>query len=90
MTDGITNFQIEDAFKKIGNEDLLENFIGVFPSNYMSKFIDHASLIANKGKYPFIIANTNASDKPGVHWWSILDIERRTYIFFLTHLVLMV
>ena len=81
-SDGITNFQIKDAFKKLGNEDLLENFIGVFPSNYMNKFIDHAAMIADKGKYPFIIANTDGSDKPGVHWWSILDIEPRTDIYF--------
>ena len=30
---GISNFQIEDAIKKVGDEDLLENFVGVFPSN---------------------------------------------------------
>ena len=34
---GISNFQIEDAMKKIGDEDLLDNFVGVFPSNYMRK-----------------------------------------------------
>ena len=79
---GISNFQIEDAFKKIGDEDLLENVVGVFPSNYMNKFINHAAMISDKGKYPFIIANTDASNKPGVHWWSILDIEPRNDIFF--------
>ena len=25
-------------------------------------------------KYPFLIANTDRSDKQGTHWWSILDI----------------
>ena len=79
---GISNFQIEDAFKKIGDEDLLENFVGVFPSNYMNKFINHAAMISDKGKYPFIIANTDASNKPGFHWWSILDMEPRNDIFF--------
>ena len=47
---GISNFQIEKAFKEIGDEDLLENFVGIFPSNYMNKFIDHASMISDKGK----------------------------------------
>ena len=79
---GISNFQIEDAFKKIGDEDLLEYFVGVFPSNDMNKFINHAAMISDKGKYPFIIANTDASNKPGVHWWSILDIDPRNDIFF--------
>ena len=39
-------------------------------------------MIENAGKYPFIIANTDAADKPGQHCWSILDIEPRTDIFF--------
>ena len=79
---GISNFQIEEAFKKINDEDLLDNFVGVFPSNYMNKFTNHAAMIEDSGKFPFIIANTDASDKPGVHWWSIIDIELRTDIFF--------
>ena len=79
---GISNFQIEDTFKKIGDEDLLENIFGVFTSNYMNKFINHAAMTSDKGRYPFIIANTDASNKPGVHWWSILDIEPRNDIFF--------
>ena len=29
-----------------------------------------------KGKrYPFLIANMDRSDKQGMHWWSILDID---------------
>ena len=79
---GISHFQIEEAFKKIDDNDLLDNFVGTFPSNYMNKFINHAAMIEDSGKFPFIIANTGASDKPGVHWWSILDIEPRTDIFF--------
>ena len=79
---GISNFQIEEAFKKIDDEDLLNNFVGVFPSNYMNKFINHAAMIEDSSKFPFIIANTDASNKPDVHWWSILDIEPRTDIFF--------
>ena len=62
--EGISNFQIGE----IDDEDLLKNFVGVFPSNYINKFIDHASMISDKVKYPFIIANTDVSDKPGVHW----------------------
>ena len=80
---GISNFQIEEAFKKIDDKDLLDNFFGVFPSNYMNKFINNAAMIEDSGKFPFIIANTGASDKPCVHWWSIPDIEPRTDIFFL-------
>ena len=81
-TKGRSNFQIEDAIKNIGEKDLIDNFVGVFTSNYMNKFIDHAAMISDKGKYPFIIANTDSSDKSGDHWWSILDIEPKTDIFF--------
>ena len=77
----ISNFQIENAVKQISDEELLNNFVGVFPSNYMNKFINHAAMIEDKkGKYPFIIANTDVSDKTGTHWWSILDIEPRNDI----------
>ena len=79
---GISNFQIENAIKNIGDDDLNDNFVGVFPANYMNKFIDHDSMISEKRKYPFIIANTDNSEKPGVHWWSILDTEPKTDIFF--------
>ena len=48
----------------------------------MNKFINHAVMISDKGKYPFIIANTDASNKSGTHWWSTLDIGPRNDIFF--------
>ena len=83
MTEGIINFQTEEAFKNTKDEDVNNNFVGIFPSNYINKFIDHASMISDKkGKYPFIIANTDSSSKSGTHWWSILDIEPKTDIFF--------
>ena len=80
---GISNFQIENAIANIGEDDLISNFVGVFPSNQMNKFINHATMISAKnGKYPFIIANTDDSSNRGTHWWSILDIETKTDIFF--------
>ena len=55
----------------------------VFPANQMNRFIDYKTMMSEKkGKYPFIIANTDSSDKGGTHWWSILDIEPRTDLFF--------
>ena len=79
----ISNFQIENAIKKIDDEVLLENLFGVFPSNYMNKFVNHATKIEDKkGKYLFIISSTDKDNKRGTHWWSILDIEPRNNIFF--------
>ena len=37
MSEGISNFQIEEAFKNIGDKDINGNFVRVFPSNYMNK-----------------------------------------------------
>ena len=55
MSNGISNFQIEHAFKNIEDEDINNNFVDVFPSNYMNKFIDHKMMISEKkGKYPFL------------------------------------
>ena len=80
---GISNIQMEKAFRDLSDPDLLNNFAGVFPSDYLNKFVNHAAMINDSGKYPFIIANTEDSEKDGTHWWSILDIETKTDILFL-------
>ena len=36
-----------------------------------------------KEKHSFLIASSDSSDKKGTHWWSILDIELKTDLFFL-------
>ena len=49
----------------------------------MNKFINHSAMIEEKkGKYPFIIANTDDSSEKGTHWWSILNIEPKNELFF--------
>ena len=48
MSKGISNFQIKNVIKNIVGEDLDDNFGGVFPSNYMNKFINHAAMISEK------------------------------------------
>ena len=83
MSKWISNIQIKNAIKNIEDEDLNDNFVGLFSSNHMNKFINHAVMISEKqGKYPFVIANADTSEKGGTHWWSILDIEPKTDIFF--------
>ena len=48
MSNGISNFQTKEAFQNIGDEDIDNNFVGVFPSNHMNKFIDHKLMISEK------------------------------------------
>ena len=75
MSQGISNFQIEQAFKNSNDLDINDNFV--------SAFIDYKSMTSEKKeKYPFLIANTDSSDKNGMHWWSILDIEPKANILF--------
>ena len=33
------------------------------------------------GMYPFTIFNTDRSNKPGIHWWSFLNIYPKTELF---------
>ena len=67
MFKGITNFQIETALKNINDPDIDDNFVGVFPANHMNRVIGYKSIISEKkGIYPFIIANTDSSDKAGI------------------------
>ena len=54
----------------MGDPDLMDNFVGVFPSDYLNKFVNHAAMIENSGKYPFLIANTGDSQKEGTHFTS--------------------
>ena len=37
---GISNTQIEKAFREIDDPDLLNNFVGVFPPDYLNKFVN--------------------------------------------------
>ena len=76
MEGSLSNFDIEEIFNRANNSDLLQNFVGVFPSNKMNKFLNFKKMMKGK-KYPFLIANTGRSDKQGTHWWSILDINRK-------------
>ena len=65
MRNHICSFQIEEAFKNIGDEDIENKFVGTFPLNHMNKLINHNLIICEKKKYPFIIASTDASNKSG-------------------------
>ena len=79
----ISNEAIEDFFEKVNDEDLKNNFIGVFPSNFINRFISYHSIIKDRSKvrYPFIIMNTDRSDSAGTHWWSFLDLHPKKEIF---------
>ena len=79
---GISNDAVIDFIENQEDEDLKENFVGVFPSNYITKSISFHEMAKEKTKkYPFIIMNTDRSDKSGTHWWSCLDLHQKKEIF---------
>ena len=77
---GISNETIVNFFEKETDDDLKKNFVGVFPSNYVTRFISFHEMMIEKNRYPFIIMNTDRSDKKGSHWWSFLDLHKRKEI----------
>ena len=48
MSKGISNVQLENDVENISDDDLNDNFVAVFPSNRMSKFINHSAIISSK------------------------------------------
>ena len=83
MSKGISNIQIKNTIKNLGDEDINDNFVGVFSSNHMNKLINHAAMKSEKkGKYPFVITNTDSSEKGG-HTGGVYLISSQKQIFFL-------
>ena len=46
---GINDYQIENTIANIWDDDLTNNFVDVFSSNYINKFIDHAAMMKERG-----------------------------------------
>ena len=81
MSKGISNIETEKLFNEINNDDLNENFLGVYPSDKTNKFIMFEKMMPGK-KYPFLISNMDRSDHGATHWWSIMNISPKSELFF--------
>ena len=73
----ISDETIVNIFENETDDDLKKNFVGVFPSNYVTRFISFNKMMTEKNCYPFIIMNTDQSNKSGTHWWSFLNLHLR-------------
>ena len=52
--------------------------MGVYLIDSVTRYIDFYEIIKKRnGKYPFVIFNTDKHNKPGMHWWSFMDIHPR-------------
>ena len=66
-------------FENEKNDHLKKNFIGVYSSNSITRFMNYYKIIKEKRCcYPFAIFNTDRSNKPGTHWWSFSNIYPKT------------
>ena len=78
---GRNNLDIEKIFE---NDDLKKNFMGMYSSNSVTKYINFYKIIkAKNAKYPFAIFNTGRENKPRTHQWSFLDIYPKKDLLFL-------
>ena len=78
----ISNQNILNFIEEKTNNDIKINFVGVFPSSFITKFITFHRMMNEKStQYPFIIMNTDRSNKKGMHWWSFLDLHLKKEVF---------
>ena len=83
---GISNETIVKFFENETDDDLTSNFVGVFPSNYVTKFISFHEMMIEKNRYPFIIMNTDLSDKTvhiGEVFWTCTKEKKFFYLIVL-------
>ena len=80
---GITNIEIEKFFDNEMNDDLNRNFMDVYSSDSITKYINFYNISKEKrAKCSFTIFNTDKESKPGIHWQSFLDIYTRKDLLF--------
>ena len=83
---GISNITIEKNFEN-ENDDLKKNFIGIYSSNSITRFINYYKIIKKKDYcYPFAIFHSDRANKSRMHWWSFLNIYPKTVLLLLDSL----
>ena len=76
MSKGISNFEINKFFENEENQDLKNNYMGVYSIDSITRYINVYEIIKKRNrKYSFAIFNTDKHNKPGTHWWSFMDIH---------------
>ena len=56
--------------------------MGTYSVDSITRYINFYKIIKRRdGKYPFEIFNTDKENKPGIHWWSFMDIHPKKNLF---------
>ena len=68
MDKGITSLEINKFFENEGNQDIKNNYMGVYSMDSIARYINFYEIIKKRnGKYPFAIFNTEKHNKAGTH-----------------------
>ena len=70
MDKGMTNLEINKFFENEENQDIKNNYMGVYSTDSITRYINFYEIIKKRNaKYPFAIFNTDKNNKLGTHWW---------------------
>ena len=70
MDKGITNLEINKFFENEENQDIKNNYMGVYSTDSITRYINFYEIIKKRNaKYPFAIFNTDKNNKLDTHWW---------------------
>ena len=82
MSKGLSNFPVDNSFKDEENEDLKNNYMGIYSIDSIRKYINFYEIIRKRNaKYPFVIFNIDKENEPGIHWWNFIDIHPKNNLF---------
>ena len=71
MSKDISNLEINKFFENEGNQDLKNNYMGVYSIDSITRYINFYEIIKKRNA----IFNTDKYNKLRTHWWSFMDIH---------------
>ena len=84
MSKGISNFEINKYFENEENQDLKNNYMGVYSTDSITRYINFWEIIKKRNeKHLFGIFNKDKHNKPGTHCWSFMDIHPKMNLFII-------
>ena len=82
---GISNLDVEKFFENETNDDSKKNFMGIYSSNYITKYINFYEIIKEKKcKYPFAIFNMERNNNQGCTGGVFLiSIQKKAFCYLI-------
>ena len=78
MDKGITNLEVNKFFENEENQDIKNNYMGVYSIDSITRYINFYEIIKKRNtKYPLGVFNTDKHNKPSMYWWLFMDIHQK-------------